>query len=153
MINILCFNFKDAAERMQLISLSDMENGLEERREHRVPPVWVDQLEEAQFTLTKLKKKIEDLKKLQDRHLHRPTFDESSDEEVLIENCTSDITILFNTVHRLLQFIKSHSIEGEAWTLTYIVAYNLYDFRHSEGEKFNHECNKILSSCFTGPIK
>lgn len=98
---------------MQLISLSDMENGLDERREHRVPPVWVDQLEEAQFTLSKLKNKIDDLRKLQDRHLHRPTFNDSCEEEVLIENCTGDITVLFNTVHRLLQFIKSHSIEGE----------------------------------------
>lgn len=97
---------------MQLISLTDIENGLEERREHRVPPVWIDQLEEAQFTLSKLKNKVEDLKKLQDRHLQRPTFDESSEDEILIENCTSDATVLFNTVHRLLQFIKTHSFEG-----------------------------------------
>lgn len=110
--SFLLLLFQDATERMQLIALTDVENGLGDRQEHRVPPMWIDQLEEAQFTITKLKSKIDDLKKLQDRHLHRPTFDESSEDEILIENCTGEITILFNAVHRLLQFIKSHSYEG-----------------------------------------
>lgn len=98
---------------MQLISLNDVEHGIEGRREHTIPPVWVDQLEEAQYALSKLKSKVQELKKLQDRHLHRPTFDESSDDEILIENCTSDITVMFNTIHRLLQLIKSHALEGK----------------------------------------
>jgi syntaxin 16 len=46
------------------------------------------------------------------RHLHRPTFDESSADEIAIESCTHEITRMFNETHRLVQIIKSHSTEG-----------------------------------------
>lgn len=49
---------------------------------------------------------------LHSQHLHRPTFDESSEEEKLIESCTTEITLLFNSIHRNVQFIKSHTFEG-----------------------------------------
>lgn len=97
---------------MQLISLNDVEQGLDNRNEQRIPPAWVDQLEEAQFTLTKLKNKIDELRRIHDRHVHRPTFDDSSEDELLIETVTNEITTMFNSIHRLLQFIKGHSLEG-----------------------------------------
>lgn len=97
---------------MHLISLNDLENGLDSHSDNRIPPPWTDQLEETQYAMSRLKKKIDELKMVHDRHLHRPTFDESSEDEVLIDNCTKDISSMFNSVHRQLQFIKSHALEG-----------------------------------------
>lgn len=93
------------------MSLNEVEEGLC-RNDNRMPPIWIDYLEKAQYILPKLKLKINELKSLHSRHLHRPTFDDSSQDEVLIENCTSEISRMFNEIHRLVQIIKSHSFEG-----------------------------------------
>lgn len=97
---------------MHLVSLSDMEEGINERSENQLPPIWIDHLEKAQMVIPKLKAKINDLKTLNSRHLHRTTFDETSEDELAIENCTHEITKMFNEGHRLVQIIKSHSTEG-----------------------------------------
>ncbi|KAF5275024.1 hypothetical protein FQA39_LY06961 [Lamprigera yunnana] len=101
---------EDVSEHMALVELYDAEQGTGD--DDRMPPAWIDQLEEAQFTLTKLKTKINDLHMLHSKHLHRPTFDENSEEEMFIENYTSEITGMFNHIHRIVQFIKSHTYEG-----------------------------------------
>ncbi|RZB41720.1 syntaxin-16 [Asbolus verrucosus] len=103
---------QDNSERMHLVSLNDLEEGLGDRNDSRMPPIWIDYLEKAQMILPKLKVKINELKMLHSRHLHRPTFDESSVDEIAIENCTHEITRMFNETHRLVQIIKSHSTEG-----------------------------------------
>lgn len=95
-----------------MVSLNDLEEGLGDRNDNRMPPMWIDYLEKAQMILPKLKVKINDLKMLHSRHLHRPTFDESSADEIAIESCTHEITRMFNETHRLVQIIKSHSTEG-----------------------------------------
>ncbi|KRT78821.1 hypothetical protein AMK59_7704, partial [Oryctes borbonicus] len=102
---------QDTSERMHLVSLNDAEHG-EGLFEASMPPIWTNQLEEAQFTISKLKTKIQELKMLHSRNLHRPTFDENSEDEILIENCTAEITTMFNSVHRVVQIIKSHTFEG-----------------------------------------
>lgn len=43
----------DAAERLLAHSLRDTEEGLEMRDDYGTPPVWIDKLEEAQYTLSK----------------------------------------------------------------------------------------------------
>lgn len=103
---------QDTTERMQLVSLNDMEEGNLNRDANYIPPIWIDYLEKAQMILPKLRSKINELKMLHDRHLHRSTFDESSEDEVAIENCTQQISRMFNESYRLLQIIKSHSTEG-----------------------------------------
>lgn len=97
---------------MHLVSLNDLEEGLAERDDSRMPPIWIDYLEKAQMILPKLKNKVNELKVLHSRHLHRSTFDDSSTDEVAIENCTHEITRMFNETHRLVQIIKSHASEG-----------------------------------------
>ncbi|GFG38246.1 hypothetical protein Cfor_01887 [Coptotermes formosanus] len=93
---------------------SDIESGLELRRtgESRMPPAWADGLEETQYSLTRLRAKIHDLDTLHTRHLHRPTLDDSCDEEQQIEALTQEITRMFGAVHRLIQQIRHQSGEG-----------------------------------------
>lgn len=98
---------------MHLVSLNDIEEGNHQRYENRMPPMWIDYLEKAQIILPKLKMRINDLKMLHSKHLHRSTFDESSEDEVAIDNCTYEITRMFNECHRLLQIIKSHASDGD----------------------------------------
>ncbi|KAJ8925914.1 hypothetical protein NQ315_009766 [Exocentrus adspersus] len=105
---------QDNSERMHLVSLSDMEEGTVDRNDNRMPPVWIDYLEKAQMIIPKLKGKINDLKLLHSRHLHKSTFDESSDDEVAIENCSREISRMCSDCYRLVQIIKSHSSEGVA---------------------------------------
>lgn len=96
---------------MHLVSLNEGEEG-GSRPDNHMPPPWIDYLEKAQYILPKLRSKINELKTLHSRHLHRPTFDDSTDDEVMIENCTSEISRMFTEIHRLVQIIKSHSYEG-----------------------------------------
>ncbi|XP_060527019.1 syntaxin-16 [Cylas formicarius] len=103
---------QDTSERMHLVSLNDLEEGAYDRNDNKMPPVWIDYLEKAQMILPRLKDKINDLKQLNSRHLHKSTFDETSDEEIAIDNCTREVTRMFNEIHRLLQVIKSHATES-----------------------------------------
>ncbi|KAF7270574.1 syntaxin 16 isoform X1 [Rhynchophorus ferrugineus] len=103
---------QDTSERMHLVSLNDMEDGYADRNDNRMPPVWIDYLEKAQMLLPRLKGKINELKSLHSRHLHRSTFDDTPEDEIDIDLCTQEITRMFNEVHRLLQIIKSHSNEN-----------------------------------------
>lgn len=91
---LICVTYsQQVTDRMSLVG-SDFESGLELRRsgESRMPPAWADGLEEAQYSLTRLRAKIRDLDTLHTRHLHRPTLDDSSDEEQQIEALTQEIT-------------------------------------------------------------
>lgn len=95
---------QEDSEHMALVELGDGEPG--STVNYRMPPPWIDHLDEAHYTLRKLKTRIEDLIKLHSVHLHRPTFDDSSEGEAQIEKCTADITTLFNNTHRIIQVIE-----------------------------------------------
>lgn len=58
----------------------------------RMPPDWTDSLEEAQYTLTKIQTRLKELSTLQNKHLLKPTFDDSMNEEQQIDVLTQDIT-------------------------------------------------------------
>ncbi|XP_069687667.1 syntaxin-16 isoform X2 [Periplaneta americana] len=107
------YSEQQMTDRMSLVG-SDVESGLELRRtgESRMPPAWADGLEEAQYSLTRLRAKINDLETLHTRHLHRPTLDDSSEEEQQIEALTQEITRMFSAAHRLIQQIRHQSGEG-----------------------------------------
>ncbi|XP_066255449.1 syntaxin-16 [Euwallacea similis] len=100
---------QDASERMHLVSL-DIEDASD--RGDQLPPVWIDYLEKAQMILPRLNGRIGDLKALHGKHLHRSTFDDNPEDEIAIDNCTKEVMRMFNEVHRLLQVIKSHSMEN-----------------------------------------
>ncbi|CAG2058740.1 unnamed protein product [Timema podura] len=100
-------------DRMSLVG-SDVELGVELRRnnESRMPPAWVDGLEEAQYSLSQLRMKINELDVIQTRHLHRPTLDDSSEEEKQIEALMREVMRKFTTTQRIVQQIRHQSNEG-----------------------------------------
>ncbi|XP_036318136.1 syntaxin-16 [Rhagoletis pomonella] len=97
----------DAAERLLANSLRDTEEGLEMRDDYGTPPVWIDKLEEAQYTLSKIKPKLDELGSLHARHLLQPTFDENYEEETEIQSLSQEISKLITSTHRHIQCIRS----------------------------------------------
>jgi hypothetical protein len=55
------------------------------------PPAWADNLEEAQYALSRIKGKLQELDALHSRHLNRPTMQDSSTEETEIKVVTQEI--------------------------------------------------------------
>ncbi|WAR11668.1 STX16-like protein [Mya arenaria] len=70
----------------------DIEAGTVNTRSNRLPPEWVDGVEEIQYEMTRIKMKMKELNVIHDKHLTRPAFDESIDEEHSIEILTQEIT-------------------------------------------------------------
>ena len=52
----------------------------------------IQEVDEIQFEITKLKNKLKELSLLHDKHLNRPTFDDNADEEQVINAQTQTIT-------------------------------------------------------------
>ncbi|XP_063226475.1 syntaxin-16 [Bacillus rossius redtenbacheri] len=100
-------------DRMSLVG-PDAEGGLELRsgRESRLPPAWADGLEEAQYCLSRLRSKVQDLEALHARHLLRPTLDDSSGEERQIEALAQEVARMFGTAHKVIQQIRRQSSDG-----------------------------------------
>lgn len=71
-----------------------VEQGLDYRNSELsgLPPSWGDQLEECHYALSRLNGKIHDLGELHKKNLHRPTLDDSVDDQQQIEVLTREIT-------------------------------------------------------------
>ncbi|XP_052818635.1 syntaxin-16-like [Mya arenaria] len=90
----------------------DIEAGTVNTRSNRLPPEWVDGVEEIQYEMTRIKMKMKELNVIHDKHLTRPAFDESIDEEHSIEILTQEITQMFAHCQRLIQQITARSRRG-----------------------------------------
>ncbi|XP_020715146.1 syntaxin-16 isoform X3 [Ceratitis capitata] len=108
-ILVIKYNKKqeDDAERLIKHSIRDAEEGLEMRDDYGTPPMWIDKLEEAQYTLSKIKPKLDELGSLHARHLLQPAFDENHEEETEIESLSQEISKLITSTHRHIQCIRS----------------------------------------------
>ncbi|XP_064466460.1 syntaxin-16-like [Ornithodoros turicata] len=99
-------------DTVALVSDQDVEMGLGELRGATSPPRWLDALEEVNYQMTKIKEKLKELSELHDRHLNRPTFDETSSIEQQIEHITQELAQLFNHCQQLLAVIQQGARHG-----------------------------------------
>ncbi|XP_046841728.1 syntaxin-16-like [Xenia sp. Carnegie-2017] len=80
-----------------------------------LPPEWVDNVEEIQYEVTKIKQKMKQLSTMHDKHLNRPSLDDSADEEQTIEITTKEITQMFHqsqaAIHKIIAKSKSGNPE------------------------------------------
>ncbi|XP_076470654.1 syntaxin-16-like [Babylonia areolata] len=108
------FSEQTADDRTSLMASAHMdpELGLASARSSALPPDWIDKVTEIQYDFTKIKEKMKELSALHDKHLHRPTMDDSVDEEHAIEIQTQQITQMFGRCHRLVQQIRARSVQG-----------------------------------------
>lgn len=88
------FSEQSISDRMALVESGD----LMELNRTSLPPSWINILEEAQFQISRIEKKLSDLSQKQQAYLSKPTLDESTEREVHIENLTTDITKVIHGV-------------------------------------------------------
>ncbi|KAL5022061.1 hypothetical protein ScPMuIL_001216 [Solemya velum] len=108
------FSEQVSDDRMALVSSSsfDAERGLSSSKPSRLPPEWVDLVEEIHFEFSRIKQKMKELATFHDKHLNRPTLDDSVDEEHTIEIQTQEISQMFSRCHRLVQQINGKCHTG-----------------------------------------
>ncbi len=82
------FSEQTINDRMALVESGEMM----ELNKSSLPPIWINVLEEAQFQMSRIQKKLNDLSQQQQAYLSKPSLDESSERETNIENLTQDIT-------------------------------------------------------------
>ncbi|KAM6339561.1 syntaxin-16 isoform 9-T9 [Alca torda] len=105
-----------------------------------------------QYDIARVKQKMKELASLHDKHLNRPTLDDSSEEERAIEITTQEITQLFHRCQRAVQVLQSRSrscTEQEARVLRNVVsslAQSLQDlstnFRHAQSDYLKRMKNR-----------
>lgn len=81
-----------ADDRMALVSGISLDPEAAIGVTKRSPPKWVDGVDEIQYDVGRIKQKMKELASLHDKHLNRPTLDDSSEEEHAIEITTQEIT-------------------------------------------------------------
>ncbi|XP_016996984.2 syntaxin-16 [Drosophila takahashii] len=95
------------AERLLKHSVREAEEGLELQDDYGTPPAWLDKFEEAQYTMSKIKPKLDELGSLHARHLLRPAFDDQQDDECDIEVLSQIVSKLITSTHRHIQCVRS----------------------------------------------
>ncbi|XP_013783087.1 syntaxin-16-like [Limulus polyphemus] len=96
-------------DQSALVPHSDVEKGNTSLRDSKQPPMWVDGIEEVEYEMTKIRQKMKELITLHEKHLTRPTLDDSTAEEREIEVLTKAITRIFTHCQRLIHQIGSRS--------------------------------------------
>ncbi|XP_068768407.1 syntaxin-16 isoform X1 [Struthio camelus] len=141
-----------ADDRMALVSGISLDPEAAIGVTKRLPPKWVDGADEIQYDIARVKQKMKELASLHDKHLNRPTLDDSSEEEHAIEITTQEITQLFHRCQRAVQVLQSRSrncTEQEERVLRNVVsslAQSLQDlstnFRHAQSDYLKRMKNR-----------
>ncbi|PIO36794.1 hypothetical protein AB205_0100710 [Aquarana catesbeiana] len=131
-----------ADDRMALVSGISLDPEAAIGVTKRLSPKWVDGVEEINYDITRIKQKMKELASLHDKHLNRPTLDDSTEAEHAIEISTQEITQMFHRCQRAVQSIQSRArscTEQEERVLRNVVsslAQSLQDlstnFRHTQ---------------------
>ncbi|XP_048351838.1 syntaxin-16 isoform X4 [Sphaerodactylus townsendi] len=141
-----------ADDRMALVSGISLDPEAAICVTKRLPPKWVDGVDEIQYEISRIKQKMKELASLHDKHLNRPTLDDSSEEEHAIEITTQEITQLFHRCQRAVQTLHGRSracTEQEQRLLKNVVsslAQSLQDlstnFRHGQSDYLKRMKNR-----------
>lgn len=103
------FSEQSVNDRMALVESGEMFD----LNKTILPPSWINMLEEAQFQMSRIQKKLNDLAQQQQVYLSKPTLDESTERETRIENLTQEITKLFGLTQKLIHQIQEQSEDSE----------------------------------------
>ncbi|XP_070600651.1 syntaxin-16 isoform X2 [Erythrolamprus reginae] len=129
-----------ADDRMALVSGISLDPEAAICVSKRLSPKWIDGIEEIQYEISRIKQKMKELASLHDKHLNRPTLDDSSEEEHAIEITTQEITQLFHRCQRAVQGLhsKSRSCTDQECRLLKNVVYSLAQSLQDLSTSFRH---------------
>uniref|UniRef100_A0A8C7QGX6 Syntaxin 16 n=1 Tax=Oncorhynchus mykiss TaxID=8022 RepID=A0A8C7QGX6_ONCMY len=114
-----------ADDRMALVSGISLDPEAAVGVTKRLPPKWVDGVVEIQYEITRVRQKMKELAALHDKHMNRPTLDDSSEEEHAIEITTQEITQMFHRCQRAVTGLQTrcgHCTEQEERLLRNVVS-------------------------------
>ncbi|XP_066558226.1 syntaxin-16 isoform X1 [Amia ocellicauda] len=141
-----------ADDRMALVSGISLDPEAAIGVTKRLPPKWVDGVDEIQYDITRIRQKMKELASLHDKHMNRPTLDDSSEEEHAIEIATQEITQMFHRCQRAvvgLQRCCGHCTEQEERLLRNVLsslAQSLQElstgFRHTQSSYLKRMKNR-----------
>uniref|UniRef100_A0A4W3J7E4 Syntaxin-16 n=1 Tax=Callorhinchus milii TaxID=7868 RepID=A0A4W3J7E4_CALMI len=135
-----------ADDRMALVSGISLDPEAAIAVTKRLPPKWVDGVEQIQFDITRIKQKMKELASLHDKYLNRPTLDDSSEEEHAIEITTQEITQMFHRCQRAVQTLQSRwrsCTEQEERVLRNVVS-SLAQSLQDQSTQFRHAQSSYL---------
>ncbi|XP_014245239.1 syntaxin-16 [Cimex lectularius] len=90
-------------DRVALVSsVDDIELGA-------IPPSWSTIVEDCQYTIVRLKLKLTSLEELHSKAISRPTFDDSTQDELQIQNLTEEIARIYNGLYKNITQIYNES--------------------------------------------
>ncbi|XP_072308657.1 syntaxin-16 isoform X2 [Eucyclogobius newberryi] len=131
-----------ADDRMALVSGISLDPEAAIGVTKKLPPKWIDGIDEIQYEISRVRQKMKELAALHDKHMNRPTLDDSSEEEHAIEITTQEITQMFHRCQRAVTGLQArcgHCTEQEERLLRNVVsslAQSLQDlstsFRHTQ---------------------
>ncbi|XP_012687454.1 syntaxin-16 isoform X1 [Clupea harengus] len=141
-----------ADDRMALVSGISLDPEAAIGVTKRLPPKWTEGVDEIQYELTRIGQKMKELASLHDKHMNRPTLDDSSEEEHAIEITTQEITQMFHRCQRAVRGLQSrcgHCTQQEERVLRNVVsslAQNLQElstnFRHTQSSYLKRMRNR-----------
>ncbi|KAL6458582.1 hypothetical protein MHYP_G00338120 [Metynnis hypsauchen] len=141
-----------ADDRMALVSGISLDPEAAIGVTKRLPPKWVEGVDEIQYEITRIRQKMKELAGLHDKHMNRPTLDDSSEEEHAIEITTQEITQMFHRCQRAVTGLQSrcgHCTEQEERLLRNVVsslAQSLQElstsFRHTQSSYLKRMKNR-----------
>ncbi|XP_012265452.1 syntaxin-16 [Athalia rosae] len=110
------YSEQNSSDRTALVGLESAAIGEVElgslNWEDHISPAWSDALEETQYILSRLRTKLAELKEVHARHLTRPTLDDTSKDERLMEQLTREMGRAFTSGHRQVQLVKTAAKQG-----------------------------------------
>uniref|UniRef100_A0A3Q3W8B4 Syntaxin-16 n=1 Tax=Mola mola TaxID=94237 RepID=A0A3Q3W8B4_MOLML len=143
-----------ADDRMALVSGISLDPEAAIGVTKKLPPKWIDGVDEIyDHYLTRITKKfVSFLALLHDKHMNRPTLDDSSEEEHAIEITTQEITQMFHRCQRAVTGLQSrcgHCTEQEERLLRNVIsslAQSLQElstnFRHTQSSYLKRMKNR-----------
>ncbi|XP_026205729.1 syntaxin-16 isoform X3 [Anabas testudineus] len=141
-----------ADDRMALVSGISLDPEAAIGVTKKLPPKWIEGVDEIQYEITRIRQKMKDLASLHDKHMNRPTLDDSSEEEHAIEITTQEITQMFHRCQRAVTGLQSrcgHCTEQEERLLRNVVsslAQSLQElsinFRHTQSSYLKRMKNR-----------
>ncbi|KAL0978243.1 hypothetical protein UPYG_G00167910 [Umbra pygmaea] len=105
-----------ADDRMALVSVISLDPEAAIGVTKRLSPKWVENVDEIQYEITRIQQKMKELAALHDKHMNRPTLDDSSEEEHAIEITTQEVTQMFHRCQRAVTSLQTrcgHCTEQE----------------------------------------
>ncbi|VDM36887.1 unnamed protein product [Toxocara canis] len=98
-------------EKMSLVIL-DEEGGIASTgASSRIPPEWVNYLDETQYEFTRIRSRLKQIRDLQHSHIAKPSFVDDVDEQKKIDSSTEEVTQMLAHCQRLIGFIEKADVK------------------------------------------